>query len=653
MKVFKLFLFLTVVVSYSFLFAIKKCPQCGKEYSDDYNYCTKCGSVLDQYLKIPNVVGRDKDEAINLLESKGFYPVINEEFSEAPTGTVIKQSPPTGIKKEGSTILLWVSAGPMKPKWLRKLESIDGWPVAGKQVAEIFVGSSIGRHPLGNREVVLIIREDSTKVVIDTLEKPDYEEKNWLCYRSGSNELKIFSQEGKVDTIMVLMSDSLRIELKLVLENIEKNLPMPEVTDSIQRSYPGKGISFLIRSDAVNTPIWGVKIFAPRKDPAWIKMLKKYGVDSKSLTIAGLRVGMYADSAETLFGKPNFETLNTWTYEFLENRLILSIGGGEIDTISLFLSRKLLDSLSLKIPPPNYYITNREELVYPDSGFTSIYENGVLLGIKMYTPEHSNMVLIPAGYFLLGTSKQEINKMRKKQQWDWDFSAETPQKRISLNYDFYIDKYEVTNRQFKKFIKATGYKPKGNWENWYKNKRDLDNRPVAGVTWDDAQAYAEWAGKRLPNEIEWEKAARCSLGYWFPWGNSMENAPKLANYRYSGGRDTSTRVPVDTFAEGKSSYGVFNMAGNVWEWCANPYIENYYKVLPVKINTPEEIEKIPAGAKLLKENDTLISVRGGSCCSDLFSIRSAYRSYFTKDESRGDLGFRCVKDVKRRRKNEK
>lgn len=665
MKVFKLLLFLTIVISLSFLFAAKTCPKCGVEYADDYKYCTKCGALLIKYVKIPNVVGTSKEEAIKFLESKGFRYEVKDIPDEAPPGNVLRQSL-TGIAKEGSKITLWVATGPLTPKWLRKMRSFQGWPVQGKCVAGIFIGSSVitGKDIFGKTAAVFIERnlpEDFTNRVIDTLGKPDYEEGNWLCYRWGNNELKVFSNEGRVDTIMVLMSESLKIEWKRAIEIILGKLGKPEEGDSVHKFYPEDGISFLLQADTI---ILGLKIFVPRKEPLWVKMLKNYYIDFKNFSAGGLGIGMYSDSIETLFGAPQFDGLNTVGYEYLENRFFFSIVGGEIDTISISLSQELFDSLRIpthresliKIygdPVTLESIADKEELFYPNLGLNLIFENGVLDGIKMYTPEYYNMVLIPAGYFWIGTSKKDIREMRKQYQWDADLRAETPKRKILLNYDFYIDKYEVTNRQFKKFVRATNYEPKGDWKRWVRDKKELDNHPVVGVTWEDAKEYAKWVGKRLPCEIEWEKAARCSLGFWFPWGDSFDNSNKLANYNTSGSKDSIVKktVPVDSFAEGKSKYGVFNMAGNVMEWCANPYIENYYKIIPPKMETPEETGRIPEGAKPQEGGgDILISARGGAFCWDLFDIRSPRRFSFDKNKSRGDLGFRCVKDVKNRRK---
>jgi iron(II)-dependent oxidoreductase len=137
------------------------------------------------------------------------------------------------------------------------------------------------------------------------------------------------------------------------------------------------------------------------------------------------------------------------------------------------------------------------------------------------------MVEIPAGEFTMGNDAGDDD--------------EKPAHTVPLEA-FEMDMFEVTNADFAKF------------------------HPVVKVTWDDADAYCQWAGKRLPTEAEWEKAAKGEEGLLYPWGNEWD--PAKANTKESGFRGT---VAVGSFAEGASPYGVFDMAGNVWEWMADWY----------------------------------------------------------------------------------
>jgi formylglycine-generating enzyme required for sulfatase activity len=189
-------------------------------------------------------------------------------------------------------------------------------------------------------------------------------------------------------------------------------------------------------------------------------------------------------------------------------------------------------------------------------------------------PPETSMVLIPAGEFQMGSNDGH--------------DYEKPVHTVYLNA-FYIDKYEVTNAQYKKFVKATGHKGpegysyvNGNWQNGFKPWTDPnfngDDQPVGCVSWKDAKAYAKWARKRLPTEAEWEKAARGGLvGKKYSWGNTLTH--DAANYGGTGGKDKwEYTSPVGSFSP--NGYGLYDMAGNVWEWCADRYDSNYYANSP-------------------------------------------------------------------------
>ncbi len=159
--------------------------------------------------------------------------------------------------------------------------------------------------------------------------------------------------------------------------------------------------------------------------------------------------------------------------------------------------------------------------------------------------DNAPMILIPAGSYYSGPVPAAGKAARP-------LAVELPA--------FYIDRYEVTNRQFKKFVEATGYKAQGNWEEAATDDR-LDH-PVIRVSFYDCEAYARWAGKRLPTADEWEKAARGGDLRLYPWGGTEPDYTKF-NCVESGLSNTS---PVGSFPKGASPYGVEDMAGNVWEW---------------------------------------------------------------------------------------
>ncbi|MCC6208427.1 MAG: formylglycine-generating enzyme family protein [Gammaproteobacteria bacterium] len=231
---------------------------------------------------------------------------------------------------------------------------------------------------------------------------------------------------------------------------------------------------------------------------------------------------------------------------------------------------------------------------------------------------HPNeMVHIPAGPFTMGTDER--------------LPDEGPTHVVDLPaYD--IDLYEVTNGQYKSFMDATGHRSPPQFENrtWPSGKVD---HPVVGVTWNDAHAYCEWAGKRLPTDEEWEKAARGTDARRYPWGNEFgmmrANTPLYWNSLQREG-DTS---PVGAFAEGVSTYGLYDMTGNVWEWT-----ESWYRAYPGNTHPNENY------GELYK------TLKGGSWWDCSFykcgiSAPSFNRSFFLKTTKNNSFGFRCAKDA--------
>lgn len=218
------------------------------------------------------------------------------------------------------------------------------------------------------------------------------------------------------------------------------------------------------------------------------------------------------------------------------------------------------------------------------------------------------MVLIPAGVFLMGSADGEQD--------------ERPPHRVRLNA-FYIDKYEVTNAQYKAFMQATGHAAPRYW----KDKRfALPTAPVVGVTWYDARDYCRWRGKRLPTEAEWERAARGPDGYLWPWGNSYKEGYANVEGDADGYRYTA---PVGSFEKGKTVEGVYDMAGNVWEWVADWYESTYY------LSSPSDN---PTGPP----TGTLRGLRGGSWIFAPLLTRSTNRNANPPDNAYISIGFRCA-----------
>lgn len=185
-------------------------------------------------------------------------------------------------------------------------------------------------------------------------------------------------------------------------------------------------------------------------------------------------------------------------------------------------------------------------------------------------PAPGDMVFIPSGEFMMGTAKAQVEELSKHVHPSL-FGLEVPRRRVCAKA-FYVDRYEVTNRQYLEFVRATGHRPPHYWLN-KTYPQGHDDHPVIGVDWHDAAAYAGWAGKRLPTEEEWEKAARGTDGRLYPWGNSW--VPGSCNLDDSSdGHIRFSTAPVGSFPQDRSPYDVMDMAGNVAEWTSTESTQN-------------------------------------------------------------------------------
>ncbi len=290
------------------------------------------------------------------------------------------------------------------------------------------------------------------------------------------------------------------------------------------------------------------------------------------------------------------------------------------------------------------------------------------------TNDFSRMVKIPAGHFLMGTN----NAMA------YPADGEGPQRNVALN-EFWIDEVAVTKLDFLKFVEATGYKTEAEILGWSfvpayliskLNRRlivaysvdtpwwvgvmganwrrplgsstfssELFDHPVVHVSWEDASAFAQWSGKRLPTEAEWEKAARGGrVGSTYPWGDELTTGGKFnCNIwqgefpKFNSGDDGFIgTAPVYAFTP--NGYGLYNVCGNTWEWCADWWSDNSrYRSKDTKIITNPK-GPVSGESKVIK---------GGSyLCHESYCnrYRTSARAYQAKKGSTAHIGFRCVAD---------
>jgi len=249
--------------------------------------------------------------------------------------------------------------------------------------------------------------------------------------------------------------------------------------------------------------------------------------------------------------------------------------------------------------------------------------------------DSSEMVYVPAGSFLMGSTKQQIPKDRIDLVFRRElFVSEIPQHRVHLDA-YWIDRYPVTVAQYRRFCQATGRNmPYVELREWVWE----DDHPIVNVKWQDAAAYAAREGKQLPTEAQWEKAARGTDGRLFPWGSRWDTS-KCA-WHPNTGRSLHAvplrTLPVGYFPSGASPYGALDMAGIVWQWCRDWYDDKYYQSAPARN---------PVGPT----TGHFRAVRGGSWdVSDPLSFRCATRGYSAHAYfPHGLYGFRCVRGLSR------
>jgi len=230
--------------------------------------------------------------------------------------------------------------------------------------------------------------------------------------------------------------------------------------------------------------------------------------------------------------------------------------------------------------------------------------------------EPNEMILVPAGEFIRGTNGR--------------LPDEGPEHKITLK-NYYIDKFEVTNYQYQQALQKMGRTPPEHFNNGKAPKGKLDH-PVVFVSWYDAKAYCESVGKRLPDDKEWEKAARSTDGRSYPWGEVFDIKWVNSPVRWVTLKLIGDTTPVGAFEGGKSAYGLYDMSGNVWEWTSSRY------------------EAYPGNTRKSENyGGNYRTLKGGSWWDCSFyqcgiSAPVYNRSFFHPKTKNNSFGFRCAKD---------
>ncbi len=244
------------------------------------------------------------------------------------------------------------------------------------------------------------------------------------------------------------------------------------------------------------------------------------------------------------------------------------------------------------------------------------------------TPKIDGMVNIPAGEFVMGSDDSDEEALGKefglrKERY---YEDEMPKRKVQ-SPGYYIDRYELTNSKYKKYMEATGAKAPPNWENG-RIPKDKEEHPVTYVTWFEARDYCKWAGKRLPTEQEWERAARGDNGNKYSWGNEYDETKANLN--------SGEVKRVGSYVDDKSPYGVYDMAGNVMEW-----VDDWYDAYPGNSASNKDY----GGNKHKVLRGGLGGMSGHYVINKIYA-RGANRNYYIPGGAGEDGGFRCAKSYK-------
>ena len=322
--------------------------------------------------------------------------------------------------------------------------------------------------------------------------------------------------------------------------------------------------------------------------------------------------------------------------------IVLTLIGGTVHVLQLGQNR--MEDMRSKITYDAADIKSRVRAAGQDLFLLTAHEYGIDLPTytveeaeALLTPEQwrelETMVEIPAGSFIMGTDLPRTDLQNQPQH-------------VAEVGAFLIDKYPVTNAQYARFVAETGHRPPLHWKGG-KMPEGREFHPVVMVSWFDASRYAAWAGKRLPTEKEWERAARGQDGRRWPWGDRMD--PVRLNTYYQVGATTE----VLRFPEGASPDGVMDMAGNISEWVADDFMpypgstapsELFIAKMPSMPRSPAE-RSMGVADFIELSDDRYKILRGGSWKSDPFSTSVFHRNFSLPNMASDFYGFRCAQDV--------
>ncbi|MFZ5910498.1 MAG: formylglycine-generating enzyme family protein [Chloroflexota bacterium] len=277
------------------------------------------------------------------------------------------------------------------------------------------------------------------------------------------------------------------------------------------------------------------------------------------------------------------------------------------------------DSMPIGTPPSSYFSESTATSTVLSSPVPTFPTATISLDNRTQVSGKDDMVMIyvPAGEFFMGNEHGEDD--------------EEPVHAVYLEA-FWIDQTEVTNEQYMICVNEGACSQPSNdssirRENYFRNP-EYDHFPVVYVSWYAAEAYCDWAGRRLPTEAEWEKAARDGDRRIYPWGSAAIDC-SYANYGNPIGSCGVDTLAVGKHEDGKSPYGAQDMAGNVWEWVNDRYDYAYYSYSQTTN---------PRGPDL----GLYRVIRGGAWSSMAYEVRSSYRGAIAAEESYDDIGFRCA-----------